>query len=288
MSGNPEQEAAEIQAELRSLGDDARLVLGVLSVAARGSVSEAELREITGISDVTLAVTELGRRGLVIRVAGDRFRLPPPKQSQLKRFLASVDMIDRVLRGFIRIAEDGRLTLDDLDAVVELTRIAAGLGHWADLLRLAEAAQTVLSVTHRVEEWVEIVERRLEAARALGDVEAAARAEEELDRIARMSTPASTPSEDGERRAAARRGSRGARWALASLVAVAVGAAGVAVGFVVGDEPASVAETETTTETETVTTAGETVTETETETVTTAGETVTETETVTTTETVVG
>jgi hypothetical protein len=55
------------------------------------------------------------------------------------------------------------------DAVVELTRIAAETGRWAELLRLAEAAQTALSTTHRVEDWIEIVERRLEAARVVGE-----------------------------------------------------------------------------------------------------------------------
>ena len=53
--------------------------------------------------------------------------------------------------------------------MVELTRIAAETGRWAELLRLAEAAQTAPSTTHRVEDWVEIVERRLEAARVVGE-----------------------------------------------------------------------------------------------------------------------
>jgi hypothetical protein len=78
---------------------------------------------------------------------------------------------------------DAALTLDDLDAVVELTRIAAQTGRWRELLRLAEAAETTLSTTHRVEEWVEIVERRREAAQALDDRDAARRAERELERL---------------------------------------------------------------------------------------------------------
>jgi hypothetical protein len=285
VSGSAEREDAQIEAEIRSLDADARLVLAALAVTGRGSLTEAELHEITGIPDVRIALAELERRALLVRESGDRFRVPPAKQSRLKRLLASADVIDRALRGFIRIAEDGRLTLDDLDAVVELTRIAAATGHWADLLRLAETAQTSLSVTHRVEEWVEIVERRLEAARAVGDGDSTMRAEEELDRLARRPGSAGGEGATDERRVAARSGGRGARWALAALGATAIAAAGVAAGFAIGDEPAAGdVVTETTTELSTET---ETDTETTTETVTTAGDTVTETETVTTTETVV-
>jgi hypothetical protein len=104
-----------------------------------------------------------------MREDGNRLSLAPDVRGRLKRLLASVDVTDRVLRGFIHIAEDGWLTIDDLDAVLELTRIAAETGRWTELLRLAEAAGTTLSMTHRIEEWVEIVERRLEAAEVVGD-----------------------------------------------------------------------------------------------------------------------
>ena len=127
-------------------------------------------------------LAELERRGLVVRDE-DRYRLAPPAHGPLKRLLASVDVTDRALRAFIRIAEDGRLTLDDLDAVVELTGIAAQTRRWKELLRLAEAAETTLSTTHRVEEWIEIVERRRVAARALRDRDAERRAERELERL---------------------------------------------------------------------------------------------------------
>ena len=77
-------------------------------------------------------------------VSRDRYAVAAGVQGRLRRLLASADVVDRVLRGFIVIAEDGRLTIDDLDAVLELTRLAAETGRWAELLRLAEAAESVL------------------------------------------------------------------------------------------------------------------------------------------------
>jgi hypothetical protein len=206
-----------------------------------------------------VTLSELEQRGLVVR-DDDRYSLAPPAQGPLKRLLASVDVTDRTLRAFIRIAEDGRLTLDDLDAVVELTRIAAVTGRLRELLRLAEAAEATLSTTYRVEEWVEIVQRRREAAQALDDRDATRRADRELERLGARAPPGI----DG-----------GPRIALSVLAATVAAAAGVGVGYVIADG-SSGGSTETVTEAA----ATETVTETATET-----ETVTETITTTTTTT---
>ena len=189
MDGSAEQGDSQLDAELRSLDRDARVVLSVLAVTGRASVSVDELGELTEVSDAKLALAELERRGLAVRDYADRRVLAPGARERLKQLLVSVDVVDRVLRGFIKIAEDGRLTIEDLDVVVELTRIAAETGHWAELLELAEAAETTLSLTRRIEEWIEIVERRLEAAQAVGDRQAAVRAEQELDRLRRTTLP---------------------------------------------------------------------------------------------------
>ena len=250
--------------ELGSLDPDARLVLAVLAVVGRGSLSIEELGEISELPDARQALAELEQRGLVVG-EGDRRALAPGARGRLQRLLASVDVVDRVLRGFIAIAEDGRLTIGDLDAVVALTRIAAETGRWAQLLRLAEAAERTLSTTRRIEEWVEIVERRLEAAGALGDSQAAGRAKQELDRA----------------RASARRVAGGAPTALAVLVAAAVGAVGFGGGYLTGDQSSTDGDAGTITTTESKT---ETVTDTETAPAETVTDTVTETTTVTVTE----
>jgi hypothetical protein len=163
-----DRDDAWVEEELRSLDPGAQDILAALAVCGRGSLSVDQLIEITGLSELPLTLAELERRSLVVR-DGDRYALAPPARGPVKRLLASVDIVDRVLRGFIRIAEDGRLTLDDLDAIVELTGIAAETQRWRELIRLAEAAETTLSTKHRVEEWIEIAERRGEARRALDD-----------------------------------------------------------------------------------------------------------------------
>jgi hypothetical protein len=177
--------------------------------------------------------------------------------------LASLDVTDRALRAFIRIAEDGRLTLDDLDAVLELTRIGAQAGRWKEVLRLAEAAQTTLSTTDRVEEWVEIVERRREAAQTLKDRGAERRAERELERLGARPPSVIGPSPRV--------------WPTALLAAAIAAVVGVAAGYVVADASS---DGSTTTVTQGGGGGGETVTETATETVT---ETTTTTTTTTTT-----
>jgi hypothetical protein len=246
--------------ELGSLDPGARLILAALAVVAPGSLSLEEVTEVTEVSESQPALAELQRRGLVIR-EGDRFSLAPEERER-KGLLASLDVIDRVLRGFIAIAEDGRLTLEDLDAVLGLTRIAAETGRWAGLLRLVEATETTLSTTRRVEEWVEIVERRLEAAEAVGNRKAARQAKREL----------------GQLRKTARQGI-GVPTTVAALAAVAIAAVSLGAGYLIGNQSADESN------------AGKakgakTVTKTETEAAETVTETVTETETVTTTVTV--
>jgi hypothetical protein len=245
------------EAELRSLDPEARLLLGALAVVAPASLSAEELGRITEVSEAQPALAELEGRALVVR-EGDRYVLAPEEQGPLKRLLASLDMVDRVLRGFINIAEDGRLTLADLDAVLGLTRIAAETGRWEELLRLAEAAEKTLSTTRRVEEWAEIVERRLDAAHAAGDGQAAKRAQQELDHL---------------RGAAGQVGTTTAVLAAAAAAAVSLGA-----GYLVGNQSSDESDggsgkgaktvTETGTETEAAETVTETVTQTETETTT--------------------
>jgi hypothetical protein len=243
--------------ELGSLDPGARLILAALAVVVPGSLSLEEVREVTEVPEAGPALAELERRGLIVREA-DRFSLAPQERGR-KGLLASLDMVDRVLRGFIAIAEDGRLTLDDLDAVLGLTRIAAETGHWTELLRLVEAAEATLSTTRRVEEWIEIVQRRFDAAEAVGDDKAARHAKRELARLRRT----------------ARHGV-GVSTAGVALAAVAIAAVSLGAGYLIGDE--SPAESD----------AGKakgakTVTETETEAAETVTDTVTETQTVTTT-----
>jgi hypothetical protein len=251
-------------------------------VLGRATVSVETLAEFSGVRDVRPAVEELDRRRLVARVPGDRLSVAPGVQGRLRRLLAAEDEVDAVLRGLIRRAEDGRLTAGDIDAVNEATRVASETGRWRELLRLAQASEPALSTTNRVEDWAQIVERRLEAARALGDEAAAAHAQRELDRLAAMGAPTRVMTVAEERAAPAPAERSGMMWPLIVLVGLALAAAGIGLGYLIGNETS-----DATTVTETTPTETEAVTETATspaatvEVTTTATQTETETQTVT-------
>lgn len=282
MSDLGDPTGAQLSAELRSLGAHAHRVLAALAVLGQAPVSVATLGEVTG-GDVRSAIEELDQQGLIVREPGDRVSVAPEVRGRLKSLIATDDQVDAVLRGLTRRAEDGRLSAGDLDAVNEATRVAAETGRWAALLRLAQAAEPTLAGTHRVEVWTPIVERRLEAARALGDQAAAAHAQRELDNLAVMEAPTRVITETEER--PADRGG-GVAWPLVLLVGLALGAAGAGLGYLIGNESSDAATvtetsraqtvTETATGSTTTTTLTTTTTETETQTVTEA-QTVTET-----------
>jgi hypothetical protein len=252
-------------------------------VVAPAAVSVHALGEVAGVADARPGVGELDRRQLIARERGDRLSVAPGVQGRLKRLLATDDEVDVVLRGLIRRAEDGRLEAGDADAVDEATRVASETGRWAELLRLAQASESTLAATHRLDAWTRIVERRLEAARALGDQAAAAHALQELDRLAAMSAPTQVIAAETEvvkpaPAAPAARG--GTNWPLIVLAGVALAALGVGLGYLIGDQTA-----ETTTITESAPTETTVVTETSTGPATTVQVTTTETETQTATET---
>ncbi len=286
MSDIGDPSGPELSAELSTLDANARRVLAALAVLGRAPVSVETLGEVSGVSDPRPAVEDLDRRRLITREPGDRLSVAPGVQARVKQLLATEAEADTVLQGLIRRAEDGRLAPGDIDAVDEATRVAAETGRWAVLLRLAQASEPTLATTNRLEDWTRIVERRLEAARALGDQAAAAHAQEQLNRLAAMGAPtevmgAPTPVVSTTTETApADRG--GLTWPVVLLIGLALAAAGAGLGYLISDQTAdattvtesSPIETSVVTETATgptttvTTTTTETETETETQTVT--------------------
>ena len=289
MSDLGDPAGSRLSAELSTLDADARRVTATLAVLGRAPVSVETLGEVSRVRDARSVVEELERRRLIARVPGDRLSVAPEVQGRLKRLLASEDEVGAVLQGLTRRAEDGRLAAGDVDAVNEATRVASETGRWPELLRLAQAAEPTLATTNRLEDWTQIVERRLEAARALGDEAAAAHAQRELDRLAAMDAPTRVVTVTEERAAPAEKS--GMMWPLVVLAGLALAAAGAGLGYLIGNETsdATTVTESTPTETEVVTETGTgpttTVTATSTETVT---ETQTVTEPQTVTETVPG
>ena len=279
MSDVGDPAGAQLSAELTTLDANARRVAAALAVLGRAPVSVEMLGEVSGVVDARPAVEELDRRRLIARLPGDRLSVEPGVQGRLKRLLATEDEVGAVMRGLIRRAEDGRLEAGDIDAVNEVTRVASESGRWPEVLRLAQASEATLAGTQRVDVWTRIVERRLEAARALGDEAAAAHAQRELDSLAAMSAPTRvvTATATEERAAPAER--RGMMWPLVVLAGLALAAAGVGLGYLIGNETA-----DATTVTENTPTQTEVVTETATSPTETVEVTTTQTETQTVTE----
>jgi hypothetical protein len=277
---------AQLSAELGRLDFNARRVLAALAVLGRAPVSVETLGEISRVSDARRVVEELDRRRLTTREPGDRASVAPEVQGRLKRLLATDDEVESVLQGLIRRAEDGRLSAGDIDAVDEATRVASETGRWPQVLRLAQASEPTLSTTQRLDAWTRITERRLEAARALGDEAAAAHAQRQLDSLAVMGAPTEVMRRTETEVVSAPPDRRGTSWPLVVLAGIALAAAGTGLGYLIADqtsESTTVTErspTQTEAVTETTTGPTTTVTTTATETVTTT-ETVTETQTVT-------
>ncbi len=265
-------EEAQLPPALESLEPVECLVLAALAAVGQSSLSAGELASLTEVEDVRPIVAELERRGLLRAEEPERYALPPGLAAKLRRAWDIVDTADRVLRQFVSIAEDGKLTMSDLDAVLGIADWAAQAGRWAEVLRLVKAAETALSLTRRVEAWVELLERGRAAARALGDRDAESWVEERLRSCERALERAG-----GGPRTSLRRGDLRPR-ARPSFAKMLVGAVVLAVtagaGFGVGYGVAGGSETVTTVEGGTVTLPGTTVALPG-ETVTRAGETVT-------------
>jgi hypothetical protein len=217
-----------VDADLASLTPPEREVLAVLAVMGDVALSPEQLAALTSVADPRPILAGLERRGFVERDAADRYRIAAGRRERLREAWNLVDTGDRIVRQLISITEDGRLTWSDLDAVLGVSRWACEFGRFQELLRLVKAVQTTVDVVRRIEAWVVIVRRALQAARALGDVDAQAWAEQELAKYARFDAHES----ERARRSFGRRG--GTRWLAAAAAAAAAGI-GLLVGYAIFD-----------------------------------------------------
>lgn|GEM_PF-6874767 len=208
-----------MDADLASLTPPERELLAVLAVMADVALSPEQLAALTPVADPRPILAGLERRGFVEREADDRYRIAADRRERLSEAWNVVDTGDRVLRQLISIAEDGRLTWSDLDAVLGVSGWACEFGRFEELLRLVQAVQTTVDGVRRIEAWVVIVRRALQAARAVGDVDMQAWAEQELAKYSRLEARAG----ERARRSLARRLAPAAAAAAAAGVGLAVG-----------------------------------------------------------------
>jgi uncharacterized membrane protein YedE/YeeE len=228
---------------LQSLTPAERQVLAVLAVVGEASLSVDEVALLAEVDDVGPVLDELRRRKLVRREDG-REALEPGFGAKLRRVWDLTDTTDRVLRQVISIAQDGRLTLDDLPAILGVSRWAAEAGRWTELLSLIRLTETVLDVKQRVEIWIQIVEQARVAARKLGDLEAEAWAEDQLAGASRAIASASAAAGTAATTTTAREGAprqrdRTRTWLKVGAATLLVGGAGFGLGYVASGDASS-------------------------------------------------
>jgi hypothetical protein len=234
-----------VDADLASLTPPEREVLAVLAVMGGVALSPEQLAALTSVADPRPILAGLERQGFVERDAGDRYRIAAGRRERLLEAWNLVDTGDRILRQLISIAEDGRLTWSDLDAVLGVSQWACEVGRFRELLRLVKAVKTTVDVVRRIEAWIPIVQRAVHAARALGDLDAEAWAERELAACARLQgdEPRARAHEQREevlRRSAGRgraRLVRSPRTLLQAAAAAALAGVGLAVGYAIFNTP---------------------------------------------------
>ena len=172
--------------QLSALSELERDVLAALAVVGDTALSPAQIEKLVGVADARQGVAELERRGLLQRDQDDRVAAAPGLRDRLSKLWNLADTGDRLIQQLISIAEDGRLSVDDLDAVLGISEWACRLGRFEQLLRLVHAVQTTIDVVHRTQKWIEILGYAREAARSLDDVKAQAWVEAELRRVSRL------------------------------------------------------------------------------------------------------
>lgn len=181
----PDDEA--LTEQLSALSKVERDVLAALAVVGDTALSPAQIEKLVGVAEAREAVAELERRGLLLRDEDDRVAAAPGLRERLSKLWNLADTGDRLIQQLISIAEDGRLSIDDLDAVLGISEWACRLGRFEQLLRLVHAVQTTRDVVQRTQKWIEILGYAREAARSLDDVQAEAWVEAELRRVSRLS-----------------------------------------------------------------------------------------------------
>ena len=94
-------------------------------VAVGAALSDDQVTSLGNLGEVESILAELERRGVLHTDERRRCRGPTEELTRLDAALDVVETADHMLRELLSITKDGRLTLDDLDAVLGITRWAA-------------------------------------------------------------------------------------------------------------------------------------------------------------------
>jgi hypothetical protein len=169
--GWPGDDTAET--ELMALSPAERQVLAALAIVGHASLSASELAALLEVEDVAPLLDDLERRGLVKARENKRYGTLGSIGEEIRKTDAALASGDRLLKYMATLAKGGSLTperlVEDAEAILGLSRWAAEAKQWAALLDLVKTLQACFGVAHRVQEWLELLERGRKAAQALGD-----------------------------------------------------------------------------------------------------------------------
>jgi hypothetical protein len=220
-----------------------RRALAALAIVGRASLSAEELSALAEVHDIAPLLADLERRGLIKGEGKKRYSTLGRVGEEIRQTDDALSTGEELLQYVTTLAKGGQLTperlLDDAEAVLGLTEWAAEMRKWEGLLELVKTVQASFEIARRVEEWRTLLDRGLDAARALGDRKSEIWV---LQRLATTSASAGDPPAARQYLHEADEVQRRywlpsvgvTRWALC-LIAAAAAAAGGATGYAIGN-----------------------------------------------------
>jgi LysM repeat protein len=149
------------------------------SVAALGGapLHRRHLRSLTGLEDPNVVVDQLLQRG-VLQAHSPKYTLAGELGAALEQVWDLSPWRQASLEHFARWAEARRgrpaRLVEESEALRSLIDWAAGVGRWANVLRLAYLLEGALALAGRWSAWAWVLNRGLQAAQALGNQRARA------------------------------------------------------------------------------------------------------------------
>jgi hypothetical protein len=233
--------------QIAELPQAERRALAALAIVGRASLSAEELSALAEVGEIAPLLADLERRGLIRGEGKKRYSALGRVGEEIRKADDALSTGEQLLQYVTTLAKGGQLTperlLDDAEAVLGLTEWAAEMRQWEGLLELVKTVQASFEIARRVEEWRTLLNRGLDAARALGDRKSEVWV---LQRLATISASAGDPpaarqylhEADEVQRRYWLPGGGVTRWALC-LIAAATAAAGGATGYAIGNSSAT-------------------------------------------------
>jgi hypothetical protein len=170
-SGRPGDETAATQ--VLALPVSERRVLAALAIVGRGSLSAAELSDLTELDEVRPLIDDLEQRGLIRSDERKRYSAVGRVGEEIRKTDDALATGQQLFQYLTTLARGGALTperlAEDAQAILGLTEWTAEVEQWATLLELVKTLQSCFAIANRVDEWLTLLKRGRTAARALGD-----------------------------------------------------------------------------------------------------------------------